>query len=328
MIGELGNALPFTVVDLDPDDRPAWLGWRRSGIGASDAAALLGVSPWASPLSVYSDKTATDPPDDDDDREFLRWGRLLEDPILDEFERRTGRLVSDRQLCAQSTSDPHMLSTLDGIVYTDRNGRPTPVGVAEVKVTGDRPWDDPPIHYQAQVAWQLAVTGLRRGWLISLHNARELVIHQIDVDDQVTADLRQVAAEFWARVVDRRPPPADGHTATTDALTRMFPGNPDAEPVVVPEDLALEVAAARDAAKVADEAKRAAENALKQVIGDATEAVVAAGDGTTATVATWRPHTQTEWNVDALIRAAGINPNDPHVQHYRRTSPRRPLRIT
>lgn len=34
------------------DERSEWLDWRRGGIGASDVAALCGMSPWASPMSV------------------------------------------------------------------------------------------------------------------------------------------------------------------------------------------------------------------------------------------------------------------------------------
>lgn len=307
----------YQVVDLDPDDRPAWLAWRRGGIGASEAAALLGVSPWASPLSVYAEKIDDEPPLDDD-AEHLRWGRLLEDPILDEFEHRTGLDVRARQLCVENTDRPWMRATLDGL---------TDAGLVEVKVSGDhQPWDEPPLHYQAQVAWQLAVTGLGRGWLVALFNARRLEIYPIDADDDVTADLHEVADEFWARVADRRPPPADGHPATGPTLARLYPGDPDHEPVVVPEALAAEVKAARDAVKVAEDAKRAAENALKAALGDATEAVITDGVDT-AVVATWRPQTRRTWNTDALARAAGIDPNDRFSQHYRTETVSRVLRV-
>ena len=36
--------------------RGQWLQARRRGIGGSDAPALMGASPWATPLSVYADK--------------------------------------------------------------------------------------------------------------------------------------------------------------------------------------------------------------------------------------------------------------------------------
>ena len=36
--------------------RPEWLRERRHGIGASDAAALYGESPWQSPMSLWAEK--------------------------------------------------------------------------------------------------------------------------------------------------------------------------------------------------------------------------------------------------------------------------------
>ena len=36
-------------------ERTDWLAWRRKGIGASDIAGILGISPWASPWSVWAD---------------------------------------------------------------------------------------------------------------------------------------------------------------------------------------------------------------------------------------------------------------------------------
>ena len=43
--------------------REEWLARRRSGIGGSDVAAVLGLSPWKSPRQVWLDKT-TDATDD------------------------------------------------------------------------------------------------------------------------------------------------------------------------------------------------------------------------------------------------------------------------
>ena len=36
--------------------REEWLEWRRGGLGGSDVAGVLGVSPWATPFSVWWSK--------------------------------------------------------------------------------------------------------------------------------------------------------------------------------------------------------------------------------------------------------------------------------
>src|SRR5690606_29202656 len=42
---------------MTTDPREEWLAERRKAIGASDVAAVLGVSPWATPWEVWAEKT-------------------------------------------------------------------------------------------------------------------------------------------------------------------------------------------------------------------------------------------------------------------------------
>lgn len=73
-------------------DRKAWLAERKLGIGGSDVAAVLGVSPYRTPLSVYEDKTS-ELIDDKPISDSAYWGTLLEDQVAREFSRRTGMKV-------------------------------------------------------------------------------------------------------------------------------------------------------------------------------------------------------------------------------------------
>ena len=65
--------------------RAAWLDVRRQGIGSSDAAAAVGVSPYQSQLELWLIKTGRDQHlpkvDPNDEGSPLYWGTLLE-PIV------------------------------------------------------------------------------------------------------------------------------------------------------------------------------------------------------------------------------------------------------
>ena len=37
-------------------NRAEWLNWRRTGLGGSDIAAVLGLSKWRTPWDVWADK--------------------------------------------------------------------------------------------------------------------------------------------------------------------------------------------------------------------------------------------------------------------------------
>lgn len=72
--------------------RSAWLEARRAGIGGSDAAAILGASPWATPLSVWADKQGLT--EDKPDTIAMRFGRDAEEIVARWFAEDTGKTVA------------------------------------------------------------------------------------------------------------------------------------------------------------------------------------------------------------------------------------------
>ena len=78
--------------------RAEWLAQRRTGIGGSDVAAILGLSKYRSPLDVYKDKIGETP--DGEQSQAAYWGTKLEDVVAREFQERTGLKVQrvNRQL--------------------------------------------------------------------------------------------------------------------------------------------------------------------------------------------------------------------------------------
>ena len=58
--------------------REEWLQIRLQGIGSSDAAVAIGLSPYKSPLSLWLEKTQRKAPDDLSQKEAVVWGTVLE----------------------------------------------------------------------------------------------------------------------------------------------------------------------------------------------------------------------------------------------------------
>ena len=122
-----------TAVDVDPADRSAWLDWRRGGIGASDIAGILGISPWASPFSVWADKVGVLP--EEEPSTVMKAGRWLERGVAPWFADETGFDVAGEQTACQHSSDPIARCTLDGAVFTAAEHE-APDGGLEIKVEG------------------------------------------------------------------------------------------------------------------------------------------------------------------------------------------------
>lgn len=179
---------------IDTDDREAWLAKRRTGIGGSDVAAILGLSRWKTPLDVYLDKRGELPPQPDS--EPMLWGRLLEPLILDEFQRRHGVTVERGMAVIRDGERPWMLASLDGFV-------PHLGAVVEAKTArvadgwGEPGTDEIPAYYQTQVAHYLAVTGARLAFVPVLIGASDFRVYQVERDEQFIDDLVEAERAFW-----------------------------------------------------------------------------------------------------------------------------------
>ena len=64
---------------------PEWLAFRRTGIGGSDAAAILGLSPFKSNVQVWEEKTGHREPEDISDRPQVQYGKNAEDMLVKLF---------------------------------------------------------------------------------------------------------------------------------------------------------------------------------------------------------------------------------------------------
>lgn len=174
-------------------DRDAWLAERARGVGGSDVAAILGLSPWTTPLQVWRRKTGQDP--DAGSTRRMRRGSHLEAWVRDEWSAATGAEVAavpflrDREAL-------HRVASLDGLIV--RPGEPR---VLEIKTSRGR-WDDGlPIQYEIQVRWYLAMTGLAAGLVVldcgddDLHETP--VIH----DPDLAGEIGEAVDRWWADYV-------------------------------------------------------------------------------------------------------------------------------
>jgi len=277
-----------------------WLDWRREGIGASDVAALCGLSPWSSPTAVYLEKTGQIL--GQDETEPMRWGKLLEGAIAAEFSERTGYWVAGEQTWCEHPSHPHHRATVDGFVVGMGESLSLSIdealGVLEIKTTSMKRWDEIPDHAYIQGQWQMWVTGKPKVWYAVLHNGRYLAIHDAERDDALIADLVEIVDEFWERVLTLSPPPIDHLPATADALARAYAETDPSKVVDLEPDLA-ELIAVRAGLKreIADleDRVRHIENRWKSALGDAELGIY---DG--RRVLTWTPVSRRSYDTKGL----------------------------
>jgi putative phage-type endonuclease len=271
-------AAPRVMTPTAGMDRDEWLAWRRQGLGASDAAAVLGQDPWTSPWVLYLDKRG-ELPDDGDAGEAAYWGRVLEDTIAREYASRTGARVHRRNAILASPSETPMLASPDR--YIDAAAAPDGHqgrGYLEIKSTSAFKADEwahgeAPLAYHLQ--WQHAACVLDVTWgaLACLVGGQQLVVRHMERDDELVSHLRDAERRFWYDHVRAGVPPAiDGSDSTRRALERLY-AEPDptrfgAELDDDAVDAARRYRAAHQRIKIAESDKEQAGNELRASLGD------------------------------------------------------------
>lgn len=275
-----------STVGLSHDD---WLAIRRTGIGSSDIAGVLGLSPWSSPYTVWCDKRGLTPPVQQ--TEQMEVGTELEEPIARIFQRRHGRPVRRVRAILRHPEYPFALANLDRV--TD-GGQ----AVVEIKATSQT-WDAVPDHYMVQVQWQLAVTGLPWGYLVPLAGTRLNPV-RIVRDDALIADMLAAAGAFWRRVQEGVEPEPTAAEGDAKILALLHPGDPALPPLSLDGDFSSqanlrEYLRAKREEERAKAAKDEAANALRAALGDHTKATVGG-----RTVATWSRFTERRLDAKSL----------------------------
>ncbi|MGN6083569.1 YqaJ viral recombinase family protein [Trinickia sp.] len=271
------------LVETKDLSRNDWLEVRKSGVGGSDAAAAVGLSPYMSPLELWLIKTGRDAnlpkPDPDDTTEPVYWGTLLEPIVAASYTKQTGNRVRRVNAVLRHPSIPFMLANIDREVVGNRD-----VSILECKTAGEfgaRLWrDGVPEYVQIQVQHQLAVTGKQAADVAVLLCGQKLEVHRVKRDDVLIAQLIELEADFWRFVGTDTPPPADGSESSDRALRHLYPGNGGT--VDFTDDRRLSsVFADLVAVRAQIEAQQAIEAQLKQAIqqamGEATRAVFETG---------------------------------------------------
>lgn len=285
MSPEEATALSRTYSVKPCETRKEWLEERRLSIGGSDAAAILGLSPWKSALELYAEKTGlVEPENGDQTPEWMEWGLLLEEPIARRYQEQTGRELVDPGdfTIYQSAEYPFMACTPDRDVIPAPTEKrdivgwgPDQLGVLEIKNVrgfGLDDWkDEPPVHYQIQIQHSLLVTGRKWGSFAVLFGGNQFGYLDVERNEAFCNHLIRKEEEFWDRVQKRNPPPADESPSSAEILKRLYPKE-TGESIALPgeaNDKDQELLNVKAELKELEARKRGLENWFKEHIGDA-----------------------------------------------------------
>jgi len=295
-------------------DRPTWLQHRRNTIGGSDAAGIIGLSKWSSPISVWADKTGRLP--DKPDTEAMRIGRDLEDYVARRWMEATTKRVKRINAMLYNDAYPFAHADIDRWVQGENAG-------LECKTTSTldvRQFQGTefPEQYYVQCVHYMAVTGADRWYLAVLVFGKGFFTFVLDREQAEIDALMKAEAEFWQYVKDDTPPPADGMYATSETLQTIYRESDGGEvDLFGRESLLKEWASIKDQQKELDARKEEIENIIKL---DLKENERGNCDGFSIV---WKPQQRRTFQAKQFEKD---HPDIP-LDRYYKTSESRPLRI-
>jgi len=204
---------PDVLTPTDQLTREKWLAFRRRGIGGSDAAAVLGISPFRTGVDLYYDKLGLPVAESEENWVAMEMGNLLEDLVVRIFAKKTGLKVTPIKMMFQHPDHPWMLADLDRLVMFPDGS----TAILEIKTTNYNArdkweYDGRPIvppYYEAQGRHYMAVMDLDRVYYCCLYgnNEDEVIIRHIDRDMAYEAELIALEEDFWLNHVQKKVPP-------------------------------------------------------------------------------------------------------------------------
>lgn len=258
--------------------RDEFLSARRRGIGGSDVAPILGMSPWKTPLDVWREKRGEQEPQAETDA--LYWGRVHEPRILEEYSRRTGRALLPSPGQIVSPSYDFAIANVDGIT---RCGR-----IVEAKTSrysegwGEDGSDQVPEAYALQVQHYMLVTGLPVADIAVLIAGSDFRTYSVEADRELHEMLVDAESEFWKLVIDGTPPEPRTYEDAARLFTRPAEARVEADDATLAAWRELLGVRAQLAALEAEEDRLRAQ--IASAIGDRGDTLVYGG----SVLATWK----------------------------------------
>jgi len=249
---------------------------RKLGIGGSDAGAVLGLNPFATPVDVYLDKIGESDPIEENDAMY--WGTALEDTIATEYARRTGHKVARRNKHFEHPDHSFMQANIDRWIVGQNK-------ILECKTAGQYmsdKWgadgtDEVPESYLIQCTHYMLVLGVDVTDLAVLIGGRDFRTYTIGLDKELADMVIEKESNFWFNHVLKRIPPAP--TGLSD-IELLYPAD-NGEKMLATQEIenkVLTLQGVKEQIKALEVFKKDYELTIKTAIGDASVLMNGEGD--------------------------------------------------
>ncbi len=202
---------------------------RRRGIAATDAAPIMGLSPWKSHADVWIEKKQ---PDLAERKETpaLYWGNRHEKAIAEEYAQVTGQALDVSKLVI-NPKVPWMMCSPDRLIRGKKKGLECKTASGRVAyLWGPSGTDRVPQHYLIQVAHSMMVLNYHEWDLAVLIDNSDFRIYHLFRNKELMSMIYQQEAEFYSRfIAGGETPEFDWGKEVAEYVRRKYPQHEDKE---------------------------------------------------------------------------------------------------
>jgi putative phage-type endonuclease len=275
---------PARIIIPECAGKERWLAARQEGIGGSEVGALIGVSEYETPFSVYNTKKRGGK--DLSALAAVEWGHRLENVVAEKVAEEVGLVSRFGGGLWAHREKPFLRVTPDRFATRPRSWNAQ--ALIECKTAGDdEHWESGTIHpsgsgtgsaplsYQAQCQWQMGIIGLPVAYLgcLVLGRERQFFTVEIHFDEDWYAEMAAEAERFWfENILGDEPPMHDLRHPKTEELLKLLQPKVVKPSVDLPDNTEDWLAAylrAKDQLKAAEADMDAAKNYFRMMTGDA-----------------------------------------------------------
>ena len=256
------------IADTKKISDEQWRELRKTGIGGSDAGAVIGLNPYSSAYSVYHEKLGLVEAFEGNDK--TRLGNDLEEYVAKRFEEITGKKVRRLNAMLRSIERPYMIADVDRVIVGADEG-------LECKITSNNEgykFDEGeyPAYWACQCYHYLSVLGFKRWQLcvLDLFSGKVSVI-TIERNESEIKALEEIEKTFWEEHVQKKICPApNGSERCDEIIAEKYPEADDDAPTLdlmgYSKELAR-LAEIKEAIKPLEDEKSAIEQTIKEALG-------------------------------------------------------------
>lgn len=213
-----------------------WLQIRKSGIGGSDAASVLGLNPYKSSVTVFMEKLDYINPKEVNYK--MELGNKLEDFVAKEFSLKTGLKVRNINGILKNDKYPYAIANIDRAVVGEK-------AFLECIVTNNyskKTWTKGvPVYLHIQVNHYMAVSGATHCYVAALIGNEDFIIHRIERDEEIIGEIMKLEELFWEKCILGEDIPAlDGSVDYSQVLQGLYKNSKDEELILFEQEKILE----------------------------------------------------------------------------------------